>query len=161
MGTMQDWQTKDPRHLSEASWIIFMSLRRNSWTRTGTIARWKRGSMPAVLVKKSLLSSEMQFNNSLIKSWISDRESDLTRFLRRLRDKVGSDEFLQMSRFASVTLPRFNMLLNISSPVLKWFLLTLFWSSYAVTCSALIIRSWNCGFYRSWLAPVSSWLWVS
>ena len=56
---MQAWLTKEPRHLRDARWMICRSVWRKSWTRTGTIARWNRGSMPATFVKNILLSSEM------------------------------------------------------------------------------------------------------
>ena len=72
---------------------------------------------------------------------MSARISERTRLRSKFRDSVGSEEFLQMSRFVSTTLPFLMTLQRISRPVLKWFLLRLFYRSELVTYRALIIAS--------------------
>ena len=80
---------------------------------------------------------------------MSPRISERHKFRSKFRESVGSEEFLHISRVASDTFPFLMTLLKISSPSFKWFLLLVFYMSELVTCSAWMILSWNCGFYRN------------
>ena len=80
---------------------------------------------------------------------MSPKISERHRFRSKFRESVGSEEFLQISKVASDTLPFLMTLLKTSSPTFKWFLLFVFYMSELVTWSAWIILSWNCGFYRN------------